>query len=54
MTEKSASFGLGTLFARGRVALDVAGIRASRDPVSSAVDLRETAWTLSVGVTVRP
>jgi hypothetical protein len=52
--EKSASFGLGTVFARNRIALDVSGIRALRDPVSSAVDLRETAWTISAGLTVRP
>ena len=52
--ERSASFGLGTLFARGRIALDVSGIRALRDPVNSAVDLRETAWTVSAGLTVRP
>jgi hypothetical protein len=52
--EKSASFGFGTLFARNRIALDVTGIRALRDPVSSAVDLRETAWTISAGLTVRP
>ena len=52
--EKSASFGLGTTFSRGRIGLDVSGIRALRDPVSSAVDLRETAWTVSAGLTVRP
>jgi hypothetical protein len=52
--EKSLSFGLGTLFARNRVGLDLAGIRASRDPVSSTVGLSETAWTASIGVTVRP
>jgi len=52
--EKSASFGFGTLFARNRIGLDVTGIRALRDPVSSAVDLRETAWTISAGLTVRP
>jgi hypothetical protein len=52
--EKSLSFGLGTVLARGRVGFDVAGIRASRDPVSSTVDLHETAWTMSFGVTVRP
>jgi hypothetical protein len=53
--EKSASFGLGTMFARGRMALDVTGIRALRDPVSSTVvDLRESAWTLSAGLTIRP
>ena len=52
--EKSASFGLGTVFARNRLALDVTGIRALRDPVSSTVDLRESAWTVSAGLTVRP
>jgi hypothetical protein len=48
------SFGLGTLLARNRVGLDLAGIRATRLPESGAIDLRETAWTVSVGVTVRP
>ena len=52
--EKSASFGFGTLFARNRIGLDVTGIRALRDPVSSSVDLRERAWTISAGLTVRP
>jgi hypothetical protein len=52
--EKSASFGLGTQFARGRIALDLSGIRAMRDPVSSSIDLHEKAWTISAGLTVRP
>lgn len=52
--EKSASFGFGTTFARNRIALDLTGIRALRDPVASNVDLRETAWTISAGLTVRP
>ena len=52
--ERSASLGLGTTFSRGRIGLDVTGIRALRDPVSSAVDLQETAWTVSAGLTVRP
>jgi hypothetical protein len=52
--ETSFSMGLGTLLARGRIGLDLAGIRASRSPVSSSVDLHESAWTVSVGVTVRP
>ena len=52
--EKSASFGLGTTFARSRIALDVTGIRALRDPVNSALDLSEKAWTVSAGLTVRP
>ena len=52
--EKSLSFGLGTSMARGRLGLDLAGIRSSRDPVSSSIDLHETAWTVSIGVIVRP
>jgi hypothetical protein len=52
--EKSASFGLGTQFARGRVGLDLAGIRSMRDPVSSSIGVSEKAWTMSVGLTVRP
>jgi hypothetical protein len=50
--EKSYSFGAGTLLSRGRAAVDVTGIRASRR--SSATSVEENAWTLSVGVTVRP
>ena len=30
------------------------GIRAIREPVSSDSELRETAWTLSTGLTIRP
>jgi hypothetical protein len=52
VTETSYSFGAGTLLARGRAALDVAGIRASRR--ASTTSIEENAWTLSVGVTVRP
>jgi hypothetical protein len=50
--ERSFSVGLGTLIARGRAALDVAGIHASRD--AAGVDVTESAWTLSFGITVRP
>lgn len=50
--EKSWSLGAGTLLARGRAAIDVAGIRASRR--SSATAVQEDAWTLSIGITVRP
>jgi hypothetical protein len=52
VTEKSYSIGTGTLLARGRAAVDVTGIRATRS--SSATPIRESAWTLSVGLTVRP
>ena len=50
--EKSYSLGAGTLLARGRAALDVAAIRATRRASSTSVE--ENAWTMSVGVTVRP
>jgi hypothetical protein len=50
--ERSVSFGAGTLIARGRAALDVAGIRATRD--ATGFDIKESAWTLSLGITVRP
>jgi len=50
--ERSLSLGMGTLIAGGRAALDVAGVRAVRD--ASDVDVKESAWTLSVGITVRP
>jgi hypothetical protein len=50
--ERSLSLGAGALIARGRAALDVAGIRATRD--ATGLGATETAWTLSVGITVRP
>jgi hypothetical protein len=49
--ERSLSIGAGTFLARGRAALDVAGIRATRD---AGLAVSESAWTLSVGITVRP
>ena len=52
--ETSFSGGLGTLFARNRVGLDLAGIHSARVPVTGNTELRETAWTVSIGVTVRP
>ena len=52
VSEKSYSLGAGTLLARGRAALDLAAIRATRR--SSATAVEENAWTLSVGITVRP
>ncbi len=51
--ERSYSIGAGTVLSRGRAALDVAGIRAMRDAASTS-GVQENAWTLSVGVTVRP
>lgn len=52
VSEKSYSFGAGTLLSRGRAALDLTAIRATRR--SSATAVQENAWTLSFGVTVRP
>lgn len=52
VSEKSYSVGAGALLARGRAALDLAAIRATRSSAATAVE--ENAWTLSVGVTVRP
>jgi hypothetical protein len=50
--ESSFSFGTGSSLARGRANLDLAVIRASRSAANTAVT--EKAWTLSVGVSVRP
>jgi hypothetical protein len=52
VSEKSYSLGAGTLLARGRAALDIAAVRATRDAPNTTVS--ESAWTLSVGITVRP
>ncbi|MBA3670858.1 MAG: hypothetical protein H0W68_02385 [Gemmatimonadaceae bacterium] len=49
--ERSLSFGAGSLLARGRAALDVTGIRATREATGS---IGEAAWTMSIGLTVRP
>ena len=51
VSEKSYSLGAGTQLARGRAALDVTGIRATREAGSN---ISETAFTLVVGVPVRP
>ena len=48
--EMSFAFGAGIPLAFNRAALDLALQRASR----SAGDARETGWTLSLGVSVRP
>ncbi|MEO7083671.1 MAG: hypothetical protein ABI442_01920 [Gemmatimonadaceae bacterium] len=49
--EKSFSGGLGTTFAGGHVLGDLAVIRASR---SAGISASEHAWTVSIGLTVRP
>ena len=52
VSESSVSFGTGTAFANGRVFSDLGVVRAWRTVGSDAV--REAAWTLSVGLAVRP
>jgi hypothetical protein len=52
VTERSYSFGTGGLLARGRASFDLAAIRAMREASTSGVT--ENAWTLSVGLSVRP
>lgn len=49
--ESSISFGTGTFLAQGRVAAELAAVRSSR---SAGIGVSERAWTISVGVTVRP
>jgi hypothetical protein len=51
VTENSYSLGTGTTFANGRVVTDLALIRASR---SADLPASEHAWTLSLGLSVRP
>ncbi len=52
ISEKTLNFGVGTTMGRGgRAALDIATFRSERSAISN---LSETAWTLSVGLTVRP
>jgi len=51
VTEKSINLGLGTLFAQGRVLSDLAVVHSSR---SADVNASESAWTLSIGLSVRP
>ena len=50
--ERSYTFGVGTLLARGRATLDVTGAHAAR--TSTVTPVTESAWTLSVGIMVRP
>jgi len=52
VSEHSVSGGLGTSFANSRVLADLALIHASRH--ASGVDASEHAWTVSVGISVRP
>ena len=49
--ERSVAAGIGTLFAAGRVSGDVSVVRAYRD---AGLTINERAWTLSIGLGVRP
>jgi hypothetical protein len=49
--ENSVSGGLGTTFANGRVLTDFAAIYANR---SAGLPVSEHAWTLSIGISIRP
>jgi hypothetical protein len=51
VTENSVTGGLGTTFANGRVLTDFAAIYAKRNANLTA---SEHAWTLSIGIAVRP
>jgi hypothetical protein len=50
--EQSFTGGLGTMFANGRVVGDLAVIRANR--TADGLDASEHAWTVSIGLTLRP
>jgi hypothetical protein len=52
VSEHSISGGIGTSFANSRVLADLAVIHASRS--APTVDASEHAWTISVGISVRP
>jgi hypothetical protein len=51
VTEKSVTGGVGTMFANGRMLSDLAVVYANR---SADLSASEHAWTISIGVSVRP
>jgi hypothetical protein len=51
VTEKGVTGGLGTTFANQRVLADIALIRAIR---TASLPANEKAWTISIGLSVRP
>jgi hypothetical protein len=51
VTENSVTGGFGTTFANGRVLTDFATIYARR---TADISANEHAWTLSIGIAVRP
>lgn len=51
VTEKSISGGIGTTFGGGRVITDITVLHAQRD---AGIGISERAWTLSIGLGIRP
>lgn len=51
VTEKSINTGIGTMFANGRMLSDLAVVYARR---SADLTSSESAWTISIGLSVRP
>jgi hypothetical protein len=51
VTEKSINTGIGTLFANGRMLSDLAVVYSRR---SADLNATESAWTISLGLSVRP
>jgi hypothetical protein len=51
VTEQSVSGGIGTTFAGGHVLTDISVIHARRD---AGIGVDERAWTLSIGLGIRP
>jgi hypothetical protein len=49
--ERSESFGFGAILARGRASAEIGAIHATR---TAPVGASEKAWTISMGLTVRP
>lgn len=51
VTEKTLSVGTGAAIANGRASVDLSALRALR---SAGLPVSESAWTISLGLTVRP
>ncbi len=51
VTEKSINTGIGTMFANGRMLSDLAVVYSRR---SADLNATESAWTISIGLSVRP
>ena len=49
--ERSESFGFGAILARGRASAEIGAIHATR---TAPIGASEKAWTMSVGLTIRP